>query len=132
MNSKITKPWGFEIKLTADDLPYTNKILFILAGQKLSLQYHDQKTETLTLLTGNVNITTGPGKEQLTTSKMSSNFGYTINPNTIHRLEAIQDSVIIEASTPEVGTTYRLEDEYNRPNETEEVRNQPNRGWSNS
>ena len=29
---------------------------------------------------------------------------------------------VFEASTPEIGITYRLEDDYARPHETEEVR----------
>jgi len=34
----------------------------------------------------------------------------------------IIDCNSIEVSTPEAGTTYRIEDDYKRPNETEELR----------
>ncbi len=42
---------------------------------------------------------------------------------TIHRLIAMEDSKILEVSTPELGTTFRLEDDYKRSDETEEMRN---------
>ena len=55
--------------------------------------------------------------------------GYTVLPFQKHRIEAIEDSFFLEASSPETGTTVRLEDDYKRPDETEEVRSQKNRGW---
>ena len=39
-----------------------------------------------------------------------------------HRLIGITDCDIFEVSTPEIGTTFRLEDDYKRPDETEEMR----------
>jgi mannose-6-phosphate isomerase-like protein (cupin superfamily) len=127
---KIQKPWGFEIKLSEEDLPYVCKIAFTIAGKRWSLQYHDQKTETFSLLSGQMKLTMGPDKDHLTTIDMVPSTGYTIIPGTIHRLEAITDCVTVEASTPEIGTTFRLEDDYQRSNETDEIRNSPNRGWS--
>ena len=118
MNKIIPKPWGQETLLTESDLPYTAKILTIKAGCQLSLQYHDQKTETLTLISGQVILTIGTDQNNLTTSPMVSEIGYTIKPNTIHRLSAITNSLVFEASTPEKGTTFRLADDYHRPNET--------------
>ena len=125
----IDKPWGQEIILSTLDLPYTAKILEIKAGKRLSLQYHDQKLETLCLFSGQANIIWGQDQSNLTTEKMIKNQGYTITPGTIHRLEAISDCRFFEASTPETGTTYRLEDDTGRENETETVRNLPNRGY---
>ncbi len=114
---KVKKPWGFEIIFTEPDLPYAAKVLFIQAGKRLSLQYHDQKTETHVLISGQVELTTGATKADLNTVPMVSNHGYTVRPNTVHRLTAKTDSVIFETSTPQVGTTYRLEDDYSRNNE---------------
>jgi len=124
MSTVITKPWGQEIILTKPDLPYTGKIIKLTAGKKFSLQYHDQKTETLTLTSGQAKITLDNEM-----SDMKTNHGYTIHPNTRHRIEAVTDSIIFEVSTPEIGTTVRLEDDYNRIDETAEIRNLPNRGW---
>ncbi len=120
---KVNKPWGHELILTEENLAYTAKILFIKAGHKLSLQYHDLKQETLTLVGGQAELIVGPTKDQLQTNSMAPFTGYTISPNTVHRLKAITDSLIFEASTAEVGTTYRLEDDYNRNNETDDIRN---------
>jgi mannose-6-phosphate isomerase-like protein (cupin superfamily) len=126
----VDKPWGREVILTTSDLPYTAKILEISAGKRLSLQYHDQKLETLCLISGEANIIWGTDKDNLKTEKMIREIGYTITPNIIHRFEAITDCQIYEASTGEIGTTFRLEDDANRPDETIEIRNSFNRGWT--
>jgi hypothetical protein len=49
-----------------------------------------------------------------------------------HRLCAApdRDVTIFEASTPEIGTTYRLEDDYARTHETDEVRTAERSGES--
>jgi mannose-6-phosphate isomerase len=117
MSIIIPKPWGREIILTEPNLPYTGKIAFTLAIHRWSLQYHDQKTETITLLSGKANLTIGATLETLETFDMISSTGYTIKPNTIHRFTAITDCVTVEVSTPERGTTFRLEDDYQRGNE---------------
>ncbi|MCX6726746.1 MAG: cupin, partial [Candidatus Shapirobacteria bacterium] len=109
MSQTIVKPWGEEIILTESNLPYSGKILKVKAGLRLSLQYHDQKTETLTLISGEARIIINK-----TTQPMVINQGYTILPKDIHRVEAVTDCVIFEVATPEVGTTFRLEDDYHR------------------
>jgi len=126
----VDKPWGREVILSTPDLPYTAKILEINAGKRLSMQYHDEKLETLCIFSGEANIIWGQDKDNLKTEKMIPNNGYTITPGTIHRFEAITDCKLFEASTGEKGTTFRLQDDANRPNETETIRNSPNRGWS--
>ena len=120
----VPKPWGQEIILTDPNLPYTGKIATTKAGHRWSLQYHDQKTETLILLSGQGQLTLNDQ-----TINMEINRGYHILPMTKHRFQAITDSTTIEISTPETGTTFRLEDDYHRSNETSEIRNSPNRGW---
>jgi len=131
MNLRIQKPWGFELLLTETELPYVCKIAYTQATHRWSLQYHDQKQETITLLSGKAQLTTGLDKNNLTTIEMLTNTGYTIAPNTIHRVTAVTDCVTVEASIPEKGTTFRLEDDYNRANETNDIRSLPNRGWKN-
>lgn len=126
----VDKPWGREVILTTPDLPYTAKILEITAGKRLSLQYHDQKVETLCLISGEANILWGTDQNNLSTEKMLPLSGYTIKPHVIHRFEALTDCQLYEASTGEIGTTVRLQDDFSRPDETEEIRNLPNRGWS--
>ena len=129
MPTIITKPWGSETILTEPGLPYTLKILKIKANEKLSLQYHEDKTETLSLISGQCQILWGKTQETVKTENMVPEYGYTIKPKVVHRLMAITDTVLIEASNGETGTTHRLQDDYSRPDETDEVRNLPNRGW---
>ncbi|MEK7527788.1 MAG: cupin [Patescibacteria group bacterium] len=129
MSPKIIKPWGFEILTTPKDLPYSGKISFTQAGHRWSLQYHDQKIETLVLLSGQANLSLGPDPNSLVTLPMEINQEYTIKPPTIHRFQAITNCVTVEFSTPETGTTIRLEDDDSRPNETDATRLLPNRGW---
>lgn len=114
----IPKPWGQEIILTTPDLPYAAKILVVNQGCRLSLQSHSQKTETITLISGQAQITLGTNPAELTTTNMDIDNGYTIYPQVIHRLTAVTDCRFFEASTPEKGTTFRLEDDYHRPDET--------------
>lgn len=117
MRKIIAKPWGQEIILTEPALPYAAKILFLKLGASLSLQSHDQKTETFTLIHGQANLTRGTSPDQLKSEPMTPQTGYTIKPNSIHRIEAITNCQIFEASTPERGTTFRLKDDYGRPDE---------------
>ena len=127
---KVQKPWGEEAILTPKDLPYAGKILFVKAGKKLSLQYHDQKKETLCLYSGKAIIWLENNEGVIEKIPMQIGFGYTDTPPQKHRIEAVEDSYLIEFSSPEAGTTFRIEDDFKRPNETEELRKQNNRGWS--
>jgi mannose-6-phosphate isomerase-like protein (cupin superfamily) len=126
---KVPKPWGEEIIITPKDLSRTGKILFIKAGKKLSLQYHDQKEETLCLFSGKALIWLENDKGEIEKIPMAPRHGHTVKPMQKHRVEALEDCYIFEVSSSEVGTTFRLEDEYRRPDETEDLRAQKNRGW---
>jgi mannose-6-phosphate isomerase len=126
---KIVKPWGEEVIYTPKDLNYTFKQIRINDGCRLSLQYHDQKVETFVLVSGQADLVVGNSVDDLQTLHMEPLRGYNIAINTIHRLVGVQNAVILESSTPETGTTFRLEDDYSRTDETETVRNTDNRGW---
>jgi len=41
---RVEKPWGYEL-IWADTDRYVGKVLFVRAGQALSLQYHERKDE---------------------------------------------------------------------------------------
>lgn len=119
---KVTKPWGFEIIFTSDDLPYTGKIIHINAGKRLSLQVHDKKQESWYILNGRGKVIWENGLGELIETGLASGQGYTCKIGQRHRLAGITDCDILEVSTPEIGTTYRLEDDYNRQDETEQIR----------
>jgi len=123
-SQKIIKPWGYELIFTPPQSPVTGKILHLKAGKRFSYQYHDKKQETLCLIKGEAKIIINEK-----TMKMKLLKGYFIAPMVKHRCWALTDCDILEASTKEEGNTVRLEDDYNRPTETEELRKLPNRGW---
>ncbi|MFA6005121.1 MAG: cupin [Patescibacteria group bacterium] len=130
-SERVEKPWGYEIHWAPANLPYMGKILHINAGKRLSLQRHDMKRETWYMMSGKAKVVWDNEKEELIETELEYGKGYTCAIGQRHRLVGITDCDIIEVSTPEIGTTERLEDDYHRPNETEEVRKQKNRGWSN-
>jgi mannose-6-phosphate isomerase-like protein (cupin superfamily) len=121
---RIDKPWGYEILLSPSDVPYTAKLIHVKAGKRLSLQVHDTKVETQTLVAGRGVLVLEGADGQLHEIDMQPGVGYHVAVGQRHRLCAAsdQDATIFEASTPEVGTTLRLEDDYARPHETEDVR----------
>ena len=119
---RIEKPWGHEILFTRDDLPYAGKILHVAAGMQLSLQIHDQKLETQFLVAGRCMRIADDEHGNLVEAEMEFHQGYTIVPGQRHRLRGITDCDVFEVSTPEIGMTHRLEDDYQRPDETEEAR----------
>lgn len=119
---KVIKPWGYEIIFTPDNLPYAGKIIHINAGKRLSLQLHDKKQESWYLLHGRGKVIWEDNAGDLIETELDSEEGYTCKIGQKHRLAGITDCDIMEVSTPELGTTYRLEDDYKRPDETEEMR----------
>lgn len=126
---RVEKPWGWELHWVPDGMPYMGKVLHITAGKRLSLQVHDEKQETYWLISGECDLLVENAKGDMETIHMEKGFGYTTVVGQKHRHHAITDCDIIEASTGEIGTTWRLEDDYKRPNETEALRKEPNRGW---
>ena len=121
---RVDKPWGFEILLTPGDAPYTAKLIHVRAGKRLSLQLHDTKVETQTLVAGQGILVLEGADGQLHEIDMQPGVGYHVAVGQRHRLCAPPDAdaTIFEASTPELGVTLRLEDDYARPDETEELR----------
>ncbi len=107
------KPWGREIWFAHND-KYAGKILEVNKGQRYSLQYHEKKIETQYLQSGKVKLTYGTDKEDLQEKILNTGDKIDIHPYTIHRIEAIEDSQIIEVSTPEIDDVVKIEDDYGR------------------
>jgi mannose-6-phosphate isomerase-like protein (cupin superfamily) len=120
--TRIAKPWGWEILWTRADAPYVGKVIHINAGCRLSLQVHDEKSESWLLLSGKAKVIWDSAEGQLEEVVLKRGLGYTCSSGQRHRLVGISDCEIIEVSTPEVGTTWRLEDDFGRAHETEEQR----------
>lgn len=119
---RIDKPWGYEIHWVEANKPYMGKLLHIDAGKRLSLQIHDKKQESWFIVRGQGKVIWDNNKGELIETEMEKGKGYTCLTGQRHRLAGITDCDIIEVSTPEIGTTYRLEDDYKRPDETPEQR----------
>ena len=129
-SKKVIKPWGEETIYTPKESAYTFKQIKINNGCRLSLQSHTDKSETFILISGKAELIIGLNINELKTINLNIGQNYNIPVGIIHRLVGIKDAIILEASTPEIGTTIRYQDDYHRSNETEEIRNQENRGWS--
>jgi mannose-6-phosphate isomerase-like protein (cupin superfamily) len=127
--TRVDKPWGWEIHWTPEGRPYCGKVLHVFAGKRLSLQLHDAKQESWFLLSGRAMVVWDDGSGELVETELQPGLGYSVAIGQRHRLVGITDCDILEVSTPEIGTTYRLEDDYSRPDETEDVRHAPGRGW---
>jgi len=119
-SQKEMKPWGYEVILAPPEAPASAKILHVNQGHRSSLQYHEIKEETLILIDGKAYLIYGPDKDNLTKVEMKPFKGYFIPKGLVHRYGGITDCDIFESSLKEDGTTYRLEDDYHRPNETKE------------
>jgi mannose-6-phosphate isomerase-like protein (cupin superfamily) len=110
--TKVDKPWGYELHWALTDR-YVGKVLHVRAGHALSLQYHNRKDETILLWSGKILMEVQEG-DRLVKREMVRGDRLHITPGTIHRMTAIEDSDIIEVSTPELDDVVRLEDRYGR------------------
>jgi mannose-6-phosphate isomerase len=109
---RVEKPWGYELIWARTDR-YVGKILHVRAGHVLSLQYHNRKDETMHVLRGELKLRTGQG-ETTTTRAFKAGETVHIPPKLVHQIEAVVDSDVLEASTPELDDLVRLEDRYGR------------------
>lgn len=109
----VEKPWGYEI-WWAQNEHYAGKLLHVKAGHQLSLQMHREKDETSYLLSGRLRLTHGPNADELTTEEIGPGFSWRVEPGTVHTIEALEDAVVLEASTPQVDDVVRLKDRYGR------------------
>ena len=109
----IKKPWGEEVWF-AQNNHYAGKIKKKKKGHRYSLQYHERKIETQYLYKGSIKLTFGSEPENLQERILQVGEKFDINPPTIHRVEALEDSEIFEVSTPELDDVVKLHDDYGR------------------
>lgn len=119
---RVEKPWGHELHWVPEGKPYMGKIEHLNAGARMSLQVHDQKQETWFLMNGRAKVIWENQNGELIETELETGKGYSCELGQKHRLAGITDCDIVEVSTPEIGTTLRLEDDYKRPDETPEQR----------
>lgn len=109
---RVEKPWGHELWWAHTDR-YVGKLLHVKAGHRLSLQYHERKDETIHLWSGELILALDEG-DGLAEHRLEAGESYRVRPGTRHRMIAVTDCDILEASTPEVEDVVRLEDAYGR------------------
>jgi mannose-6-phosphate isomerase len=112
MIRRVEKPWGHEI-IYAHTERYAGKILFIRAGERLSLQYHRRKDETIYVLTGEMSLEIETDGERRT-HRLAAGESRHIPAGVRHRMIAETDCQVAEASSPELDDVVRLEDLYGR------------------
>jgi mannose-6-phosphate isomerase len=111
---KVEKPWGYELIWAVTDI-YVGKVLFVKAGHSLSLQFHHQKDESWLVQSGRAKLELGEvGEGVLKEEIIVAGAAFHYPPGTVHRVTAIEDTTILEVSTPHLDDVVRLEDAYGR------------------
>ena len=112
--TRFDKPWGHELLWALTD-DYCGKLLFVKAGESLSLQFHREKDESWLVHSGRAELEMAePGKKLPVTEVVGPGAAFRIRPGTVHRVKALEDTTILEVSTPQVEDVVRLEDRYGR------------------
>jgi mannose-6-phosphate isomerase len=110
---RVEKPWGWELVWAEGDR-YAGKLLFVRAGQALSLQYHERKDESWYVQSGRAALELGPVGYELEEQEIGPGDTFHFAPGTVHRVRALEDTLIVEVSTPELDDVVRLADDYGR------------------
>jgi mannose-6-phosphate isomerase len=110
---RVEKPWGWEL-VWAETGAYVGKLLFVRSGQALSLQYHEVKDETWLVREGRAAVELGDVGGALETIEIGPGDALHYPPGTVHRITALDDTLIVEVSTPHLDDVVRLEDRYGR------------------
>jgi mannose-6-phosphate isomerase-like protein (cupin superfamily) len=115
----VEKPWGWELIYAHTDT-YVGKVLFVRAEQSLSLQYHEHKDESWYVQSGLARLELGEvGDTELITDSIAAGASFHFVPGTVHRVTAIEDTTILEVSTPQLDDVVRIEDAYGRAGTSE-------------
>ena len=110
---RVEKPWGWEL-VWAETEDYVGKLLFVRAGQSLSLQYHEVKDEAWLVQEGRASLELGELGGELETVEIGPGDTFRYRPRTVHRVTAIDDLTVVEISTNHLDDVVRLEDRYGR------------------
>ena len=112
---RVEKPWGHELVFALTD-DYCGKVLFVRAGQALSLQYHEVKDEAWYVQSGRATLELGTVGDEASnhTVEIGGGDAFHFVPGTVHRVTATEDLTVLEVSTPHLDDVVRLEDRYGR------------------
>jgi mannose-6-phosphate isomerase len=116
---RVDKPWGYELIWAQTDV-YVGKVLFVRAGESLSLQFHREKDESWLVQSGRAKLELGAtGEAILNEEVIAAGAAFHYKPGTVHRVTAIEDTTILEVSTTQLDDVVRLEDAYGREGTSE-------------
>jgi mannose-6-phosphate isomerase-like protein (cupin superfamily) len=115
---RVEKPWGWELVWAETD-DYAGKLLFVRAGESLSLQYHETKDESWLVQSGRARLELGEPGGTLEAIEIGPDDTFRFTPRTVHRLVALEDTLVLEVSTPYLDDVVRLEDAYGREGTSE-------------
>lgn len=113
----VPKPWGSEL-IWAHTSDYVGKVIHIDAGQRLSLQLHREKDESILVVRGRLRLHSGPDADSISSRILEEGESAHIPPGLVHRFEAVVDTDLVEVSTPQLTDVVRLEDDYGREGTT--------------
>jgi mannose-6-phosphate isomerase len=112
--TRVEKPWGYELVWALTDR-YCGKILHVRAGEQLSLQFHKVKDESWLVYEGRAELELAPaGEADMRLEVVGPGAAFRFEPGTVHRVKALDDTTILEVSTPEIDDVVRLDDRYGR------------------
>jgi mannose-6-phosphate isomerase len=111
--SRVEKPWGYE-HIYAVTPEYCGKLLFVRAGEALSMQLHRLKDETIYVHSGRARFEIGENPDHLESAVVGPEDSFHIRPGVVHRVLALEDTLLLEVSTPHLDDVVRLEDRYGR------------------
>ena len=114
---RVEKPWGYEI-LFAHTENFSAKVIHVRKGEQLSLQFHREKEEVVYVHAGRIELEIGEPGRQPDVEVVGAGRAFHLAPGVVHRWRALEDTVILEASTPELDDVVRLEDRYGRADAT--------------
>lgn len=109
----VEKPWGRELWIAHTD-KYALKIIEVKKGTRSSLQLHVKKHEHIYVDSGVVQIEWENDQGDMKTLILKPGDVIENKPGRKHRTMAVEDTRLIEVSTPELDDVVRLEDDYKR------------------
>jgi len=111
---RVEKPWGHEEIFALVDGKFCGKAIHVRDGHALSLQYHEEKEEVISVQSGALRVEVGPHQDDLEEFVLEPGESIHLRPGTRHRVTAVGDTVMLEASTTQLQDVVRLEDRYGR------------------
>jgi mannose-6-phosphate isomerase-like protein (cupin superfamily) len=109
----VKKPWGWENRFAITDR-YLGKVIHVDRGEMLSLQYHNQKDETILITRGVMDLELEEDSGTMRTHRLTPGMSRRIRPGRRHRMIAVEECEFFEVSSPEIDDVVRLEDKYGR------------------